>query len=51
MSLWSDTWLLSFHPDKLKKVTMSRNEFQVERRYCVGGDAVKNVDMEVDLGV
>ena len=30
---------------------MSRNEFQVERRYCVGGDPVKNVEMEVDLGV
>lgn len=51
MSLWSDTWLLSFHPDKLKKITLSRNDFQVERRYCVGGDLVRNVDMEVDLGV
>ena len=51
MSLWSDIWLLSFHPEKLKKLTISRNMFQVERRYRVGEDAVKNVDMEVDLGV
>ena len=51
MSIWSDIWLLSFHPDKLKKLTISRNEFYVERRYCVGEDVVKNVDMEVDLGV
>jgi hypothetical protein len=51
MSIWSDIWLLSFHPDKLKKLTISRNEFQVERRYFVGGDAVKEVQKEVDLGV
>ena len=51
MSIWSDVWLLSFHPDKLKKITMSRNEYQIERRYHVGEDAVKNVDSEVDLGV
>ena len=51
MSIWSDTWLLSFHPDKLKKLGISRNEFQIERRYYVGEDAVKNVKSEVDLGV
>ena len=51
MSLWSDVWLLNFHPDKLKKISLSRNEFQVERRYHVGADPVDNVDMEVDLGV
>ena len=27
MSLWSDLWLLYFHPDKLKKVTISRKKF------------------------
>ena len=51
MSLWADKWLLSFHPDKLKKLTISRNEFQKERRYCVGADLVKEVNSEVDLGV
>ena len=51
MSIWSDVWLLCFHPDKLKKLTISRNEFQVERRYYVGKDAVKEVKNEVDLGV
>ena len=51
MSIWSDVWLLTFHPDKLKKITISRNEFQIERRYHVGGDPVKNVKSEVDLGV
>ena len=40
MSLWSAIWLLSFHPDKLKKLTISRKMFQVERRYRVGDDAV-----------
>ena len=25
MSIWSDVWLLSFHPHKLKKITLSRN--------------------------
>ena len=51
MSIWSDIWLLSFHPEKLKKLAISRNEFQVERRYYVGENAVKNVKSEVDLGV
>jgi hypothetical protein len=51
MSIWADKWLLNFHPDKLKKLCISRSEFQVERRYCVGGDLVKNVENEVDLGV
>ena len=51
MSIWSDVWLLSFHPDKLKKLTISRNRYQVERRYWVGNDAVKEVKSEVDLGV
>ena len=51
MSLCSDLWLLCFHPDELKKITISRNEFQVHRQYWVGEDMVKNVDMEVDLGV
>lgn len=51
MSIWSDTWLLSFHPDKLKKLAISRNEYQVERRYFVGEHPVKSVQSEVDLGV
>ena len=51
MSIWADKWLLNFHPDKLKKLTISRSEYQVERRYCVGGDLVKDVKSEVDLGV
>jgi hypothetical protein len=51
MSIWSDIWLLSFHPDKLKKLTISRKEYQTERRYYVGADPVKNVNSEVDLGV
>lgn len=51
MSLWSDEWLLSFHPDKLKKLLISRKEFYTERRYHVGSDPVKNVEMETDLGV
>ena len=51
MSIWADKWLLNFHPEKLKKLTISRNEQQVERRYFVGSDLVKDVESEVDLGV
>lgn len=51
MSLWSDLWLLYFNPDKLKKGTISRKKFQLERRYHVGGSAVKNAEAEVFLGV
>ena len=51
MSIWADKWLLNFHPEKLKKLSISRNVYQVERRYCVGGDMVKDVKSEVDLGV
>ena len=45
MSIWSDVWLLSFHPDKLKKMTLSRNQYQIERRYHVGEDAVKKCQL------
>ena len=51
MSIWADKWLLNFHPEKLKKLTISRSEYQVERRYFVGRDLVKDVESEVDLGV
>ena len=51
MSIWADKWLLNFHPDKLKKLSISRNEYQVERRYFVGADMVRDVTSEVDLGV
>ena len=51
MSIWSDEWLLSFHPDKLKKVTISRKDCCYERRYFVGEDLVKDVEVEVDLGL
>ena len=51
MSIWSDVWLLSFHPDKLKKLTITRSEYVIERRYHVGDAPVKNVETEVDLGV
>ena len=51
MSIWSDVWLLSFHPDKLKKLSITRNEFVIERRYHVGDAPLKSVETKVDLGV
>ena len=51
MSLWSDKWLLTFHPDKLKKLTITRKEYSCNRTYYVGADKVKNVKKETDLGV
>ena len=51
MSIWADKWLLNFHPEKLKKLTISRSKYKAERRYFVGSDLVKDVESEVDLGV
>ena len=51
MYLWSQKWLLLFHPEKLKGMTISRQREREDRRYFVGPFPVKVSLEEVDLGV
>ena len=51
MSTWSDEWVLKFHPDKLKKLTITKKKHVEERIYFVGEDIVKESTCEKDLGV
>ena len=55
---WSDTWLLKFHPDKCKVLTIkpgSSRSDEVERTYYLDNDGTKhkldNVMHMKDLGV
>jgi hypothetical protein len=50
MSEWSKEWLLEFAPDKLKRVTISRKQYQ-KRMYHVGQYPVSESVCEKDLGV
>ena len=47
---WSREWLLEFAPDKLKRVTISRRQYQ-KRIYYVGPHPVSESLCEKDLGV
>ena len=49
---WSDTWLLTFHPDKCKVMRLGKkaNKEQVEQ-YKMGTQELNFSDMEKDLGV
>ena len=52
MYLWSEKWLLKFHPGKLKKLTVSTGRKEDEyRTYFVGPMRVKETQCEKDLGV
>ena len=51
MYLWSQKWLLLFHPDKLKGLTISRSRDSSNRRYFIGPFPVTVSTEEVDLGV
>ena len=52
MYLWSEKWLLKFHKDKLKVVTItSRNRTAEEREYFVGTMRVTRSTCEKDLGI
>ena len=51
MYLWSEKWLLLFHPDKLKGLSISRARESDDRRYFIGPFPVKPSPYEVDLGV
>ena len=52
MYIWSEKWLLYFHPDKLKylKICTGRKEDQ-SRVYYVGDHRVANTECEKDLGI
>ena len=50
MSTSSENWLLKFHPDKLKKLTITNKKHVEERIYYVE-DIVKKSTCEKDLGV
>ena len=52
MQAWSNTWLLSFHPDKLKMLTIHPGrERLTDRIYYVGSTKVKRSNLETDLGI
>ena len=53
MANWSDDWLLKFHPDKLKKLTITRKNNAGERTYFVGTttDKVQESTCEEDLAL
>ena len=52
MHLWSTKWLLSFHPDKLKCLTLYPGRSNASSRsYFIGENRVKKTTMETDLGV
>ena len=51
MALWSDDWLLKFHPEKLKKLSITDKRYDGERGYFLGEDKVKESTCEKDLGV
>ena len=50
MDSWSDKWLLRFAPDKLKRLTISKQP-QIDRAFRVGQHAVAKSACEKDLGV
>lgn len=50
--LWSEKWLLKFHKDKLKHLTISsRNRTPEQREYFVGPMRVGHSHCEKDLGI
>ena len=52
---WSDTWLLKFHPDKCKRMTIGKQTENTNVTYTLTKGAtihkLENVDQEKDIGV
>lgn len=46
---WSNTWQMMFHPDKCKVMHIGHNN--KKRNYFIGGQQIKKVDNEKDLGI
>ena len=51
MSLWSDTWLLKFHPDKCKHMNISSNKNININNYDLGNTNLEHINSEKDIGV
>ena len=48
---WSNTWLLKFHPDKCKHMTISRDKNPKETSYKLMGQNIGKTEEEKDIGV
>ena len=48
---WSEEWLLKFHPDKCKVLSMGRFEDGAGYYYTLFGQLLEHIDEEKDLGV
>ena len=52
---WSDTWLLKFHPDKCKRMTIGKQNEHTQVTYTLNIEKtihnLENVDQEKDIGV
>ena len=52
---WSDTWLLKFHPDKCKRMTIGKQNDHTKVTYTLNKEKtihkLENVDQEKDIGV
>ena len=52
LEAWSDKWLLKFHPDKCKLLTLGKLEnIKYCHRYKVSGQEIEHMFEEKDLGV
>ena len=47
---WADTWLLAFHPDKCKVLSLV-NRIEDAYDYRLGQTSLEHTDHEKDLGV
>ena len=48
---WSNTWLLKFHPDKCKVLSIGRFEDGAGYYYTLFGQLLEHIDEEKDVGV
>ena len=48
---WSDTWLLKFHPEKCKQMTIGNTANTDNRVYSLCGTELQKVTQEKDIGV
>jgi ribonuclease P/MRP protein subunit RPP40 len=49
LATWSDTWLLGFHPEKCKYMTICKSEESKDYKLC--GSTLEQVESENDIGV
>jgi hypothetical protein len=51
MSIWSDTWLLKFHPEKCKHMTIGSKHNEWNNSYKLGNTKLQHINSEKDIGV